>query len=254
MKRLLVIPFIFSVACVLAQGSFNFEEEKHDFGNIKEGFQAKHAFKFTNTGDVPILITNVRASCGCTTPSWPRTPILPGQSGEISALYNSKNRPGAFHKSITIASNAKVPSKVLRINGFTEKDISGLYTEEEFAASPKLHVEDSQFNFGKLALGQAVSRKFEIKNLGKSDLKISNIRSNCNCVKRELESQAIKSGEVEIIKLIYTPKSIGDQIEFVTIQSNDIAASMPFKIILRANVVEKLNNNSILNDDNKITF
>lgn len=97
-----------------------FEEESHEFGNIKEGTMATYEFKFKNTGKEPLILTNVQASCGCTTPSWTREPIAPGKSGVITATYNSNGRPGSFSKSITVTSNAQTATKVLSIRGFVE--------------------------------------------------------------------------------------------------------------------------------------
>ena len=99
---------------------FKFETDNHDFGNIKEGVQATYDFKFTNVGKEPLVITNVQASCGCTTPKWPKEPIKPGESGMITAVYNSNGRPNAFQKAITVYSNAKTPTKVLNIKGFVD--------------------------------------------------------------------------------------------------------------------------------------
>lgn len=99
---------------------FKFEKEVHDFGNIKEGTQAEYVFKFTNTGKEPLVITNVQASCGCTTPKWTKEPVKPGESGSVTAIYNSKGRPGNFNKAVTITSNAKTAQKVLFIKGNVE--------------------------------------------------------------------------------------------------------------------------------------
>lgn len=99
---------------------FKFEREVHDFGNIKEGVQAEYTFKFTNTGKEPLVITNVQASCGCTTPKWTKEPVKPGETGQVTAIYNSKGRPGNFNKAITITSNAKTAQKVLFIKGNVE--------------------------------------------------------------------------------------------------------------------------------------
>ncbi len=100
-----------------------FESETHDFGSIKEGVQATWDFKFTNTGKEPLVITNVQAACGCTTPSWPKEPIAPGESGKITAVYNSKGRPNAFAKAVTVYSNAKTATKVLNIKGNVEAEM-----------------------------------------------------------------------------------------------------------------------------------
>ncbi len=99
------------------QADFLFEMENHDFGAITEGTQATYEFKFINTGKEPLVISNVQASCGCTTPKWSTEPIAPGKSGTITATYNSTGRPGPFTKTITITSNAKSSPKILTING-----------------------------------------------------------------------------------------------------------------------------------------
>jgi hypothetical protein len=83
-----------------------FTETSHDFGNINEGTYAKYSFKFYNTGDKPLLLKSVNASCGCTAPTWPTKPILPGDSNTISAVFNSRGYGGNnFHKSITVTTN-----------------------------------------------------------------------------------------------------------------------------------------------------
>ena len=104
---------------------FKFEREVHDFGTIKEGAQAEYVFKFTNTGKEPLVITNVQASCGCTTPKWTKEPVKPGESGSVTAIYNSKGRPGNFNKAVTITSNAKTAQKVLFIKGNVEPGSAG---------------------------------------------------------------------------------------------------------------------------------
>ena len=68
-------------------------------------------FEFTNEGMVPLVLTNVRASCGCTTPKWTREPIEPGQKGNITVTYNPNGRPGRFQKTVTITSNATEPTQ-----------------------------------------------------------------------------------------------------------------------------------------------
>ena len=63
-----------------------FEFETHDFGKIKTGDKVSYEFKFTNTGKSPLIITSATATCGCTTPEWPKTPVQPGESGKINLL------------------------------------------------------------------------------------------------------------------------------------------------------------------------
>jgi hypothetical protein len=97
-----------------------FKSETHDFGNIAEGPNADHEFVFKNTGKEPIILERVQASCGCTTPSYSKDPVLPGKTGTIKASYATQGRPGPFTKSITITSNIGMP-KVLTIKGTVEK-------------------------------------------------------------------------------------------------------------------------------------
>lgn len=117
------------------QAEFKFEKEVHDFGNVKEGDQATFTFKFTNIGKEPLVISNVQASCGCTTPSWTKEPVKPGESGTVTAIYNSKGRPGNFNKAVTITSNAKTSSKVLFIKGNVES--TGASSDNESAVPVK---------------------------------------------------------------------------------------------------------------------
>ncbi len=108
---------------------FKFEKEVHDFGNVKEGTQAEYVFKFVNVGKEPLVITNVQASCGCTTPKWTKEPVKPGETGQVTAIYNSKGRPGNFNKAVTITSNAKTAQKVLFIKGNVEPSGDGENSE-----------------------------------------------------------------------------------------------------------------------------
>ena len=97
-----------------------FEKEVHDFGTMKQYGDASTEFKFTNTGTEPLIISNAKGSCGCTVPSWPKTPIKPGESAAIKVKYDSK-RIGPINKSVTISSNASnEPTKVIRIKSMIE--------------------------------------------------------------------------------------------------------------------------------------
>lgn len=95
-----------------------FEKMDYNFGKIKEdGGPANFNFKFTNTGKIPLIIQDVQASCGCTTPEWSAEPILPGKTGFIKVSYNPELRPGVFTKSITVNTNVLHSPRVLTISG-----------------------------------------------------------------------------------------------------------------------------------------
>lgn len=84
---------------------FEFKETTHDFGTITEGEVVEHVFTFTNTGDAPLVIQSTSASCGCTTPSYSREPVAPGETGEVQVKFNSQSRPGVQNKTVTITAN-----------------------------------------------------------------------------------------------------------------------------------------------------
>lgn len=72
--------------------TLRFEEEIADFGTIRDGEKVTHTFTFTNTGDQPLILSNVRGSCGCTVPSWDSDPIPPGETGSLTVEYDSRNK------------------------------------------------------------------------------------------------------------------------------------------------------------------
>lgn len=250
MKKHLVLLSVFTliVSYGYCQGTFKFEKESHDFGAVEEGKLAIYEFVFKNTGNQPIIISNVKASCGCTTPFWTREPVPPGGTGKVKAQYNSKGRPGTFAKSITITSNSQTPTKVLRINGVVNKKPARVLTPEELAQSPVIQFEKSTHNFGKVEIGQTVSYKFSFSNKGKNDLKITNVQSRCRCVTHQASKQVIKPGETAQLTLTYTPRGKSVLKEVVTINSNDLT-QQGFNITLIADLVESLVSQSILRED-----
>ena len=96
-----------------------FETTEHDFGTIPEKGDGTFAFVFKNTGKEPLILKNVRSSCGCTVPEWPKEPIKKGNKGTIKVSYNTRIT-GSFSKSITVYSNAEGDPVVLHIKGKVE--------------------------------------------------------------------------------------------------------------------------------------
>lgn len=92
------------------------QPETKDFAKIGQGTPVTATFKFKNTGKIPLVISGVQASCGCTTPDYSKEPIAPGESGFVMATYNAAN-PGAFHKSVTVSANVDGGSVVLYLKG-----------------------------------------------------------------------------------------------------------------------------------------
>lgn len=98
------------------QDSIVFNKMAHDYGTVVQGSDGNCEFKFVNKGKAPIILNNVKASCGCTSPDWTRTPVAPGETGTIKVAYNT-NLVGAFNKTVTVSSNAKNAQVVLLIKG-----------------------------------------------------------------------------------------------------------------------------------------
>jgi hypothetical protein len=92
------------------------DSQSFDFGKIKQGTPVSHEFKFTNTGKVPLIITNVSASCGCTTPDWTKAMVPPGQSGFVKATFNAAAL-APFNKTVTVVANTEPGSTQLIIKG-----------------------------------------------------------------------------------------------------------------------------------------
>lgn len=96
--------------------SIIFDKLVHDYGTMVQGADGNCEFVFTNKGQKPLILSNVRASCGCTVPSWPQEPILPGNTGTIKVGYNT-SIIGGFSKIVTVVSNAANSQVILTIKG-----------------------------------------------------------------------------------------------------------------------------------------
>jgi len=123
MKRILFLLIVlFTTGVVSAQQKeasiIAVGDVVHDFGDIKESDgAATHVFTVQNNGELPLVISRVVASCGCTTPDWSKEPIAPGKTGDIKVTYDTVGRPGPFTKTISVYSNGKTGNYVLTIKG-----------------------------------------------------------------------------------------------------------------------------------------
>ena len=107
-----------------------FEKTVHDYGTIPYNGDGKCQFKFTNTGKEPLILSRPKSSCGCTVPTWPKQPILPGKSESIKVTYTT-NRVGPFNKTVTIYSNASNNPIKLQIKGKVVKAPAEVMPEKE---------------------------------------------------------------------------------------------------------------------------
>jgi hypothetical protein len=104
-------------------GNFSIEwltPETHDFGDIEQDKPVFHEYKFKNTGEEPVIISNVRPSCGCTAPNWEETPILPDSTASISIEFDARES-GYFNKLIKVYFHGKRKAYKLYIEGYVEE-------------------------------------------------------------------------------------------------------------------------------------
>ncbi|MBV1924301.1 MAG: DUF1573 domain-containing protein [Flavobacteriaceae bacterium] len=119
MKKLVILVLLAFVGIApqaMAQAKITFKTDVIDYGEIAKGSDGLRIFEFTNTGDAPLIISDVKSSCGCTVPEKPKGPVAAGASSVIKVKYDTK-RVGPIRKTITVYSNADEPIKSLKIKG-----------------------------------------------------------------------------------------------------------------------------------------
>ena len=119
MKKTVIIALIAFIGLAQqanAQAKIEFKTDIIDYGEITKGSDGLRIFEFTNTGNAPLIVSNVKSSCGCTVPSKPDGPVAPGESSTIEVKYDTK-RIGPIRKTVTVYSNADQPIVSLKIKG-----------------------------------------------------------------------------------------------------------------------------------------
>jgi|TARA_B100000508_G_C11439504_1_gene267962 hypothetical protein len=120
MKKFILISSLFFLPLLVfsqeKQAEVKFDVTTIDYGEVEFESDGKRIFKFKNIGTAPLVFTRISSSCGCTIPKKPEKPIEPGGEGEIEVEYDTK-REGLFMKAISVVSNSKNPSTILRIKG-----------------------------------------------------------------------------------------------------------------------------------------
>ena len=105
-----------------------FAEKSFDFGDITQGDRVEHVFEFENTGNEPLILSDVRTTCGCTAPEWPREPVAPGAKANLKVVFNSTGKYGVQNKVITVISNSvNSPARVKIVTNVLRKEADGSY-------------------------------------------------------------------------------------------------------------------------------
>ncbi|MDR3060917.1 MAG: DUF1573 domain-containing protein, partial [Dysgonamonadaceae bacterium] len=174
MKRILslILCAVFATGIVFSQGKpvAKFDKTTHDFGQVSESDgDVSCKFFLTNDGDVPLVITNVTASCGCTTPEWTKEPIAPKGKGSVTVTYGAKGRPGPISKTVSVYMNQGDAPVVLSIKGNVNP--KPLTPEEKFPQQiGDMRLKDSGLNYGNIPVNSQKSQIIEIYNAGKTAL------------------------------------------------------------------------------------
>ena len=200
-----------------------FRKDLHDFGLVEEKRgPVSHHFYFRNNGAVPVTVSSVETSCGCTVTEWTADRVDPGKEGQIKAVFDPEGRPGYFNKTITVTFSPDSTPVSLQIRGQV--------SESAKAASSMLEHEDGQlktrssgFNLGKVFINQdPIFKYFILFNNGQSDLLITNTQAPPHL--QVNVSSKIKPGASETISIKFNPKKFnkfGLHTDQLVLQTND---------------------------------
>ena len=166
------ILFVISGISAQNNAQISADELIYNFGTIGESDGlASHIFKIKNTGNGPLVITRITASCGCTEPEWTKEPIAPGKTGEVKVTYNPKGRPGPFYKTIAIYSNGKKGSFSLGIKGnVTPKEAQPILIYPYSIGDLKLQTKNILYST--VRPEETLGEKISIINEGKTSLNV----------------------------------------------------------------------------------
>ncbi len=203
---LFILPNTFSQN---VEPTISFEKRTHDFGDIsEEKGVATYNFKFKNIGSQPLVIHNVRASCGCTSPEWTRQPIVPGGEGFIKVAFDPSNRPGNFNKTITINSNATPPTDVLRIVGNVlprAKTVEDTYPR----LMGDVRLKSSHLSFTRVEPNATKNESMEFVNISSNPVSVT-FKQIPKHVSVQVVPATVQPGEKGIIKATFDASKIDD--------------------------------------------
>ena len=184
-----------------------FQSTVHDFGAIPYNGNATYEYEFTNKGKTPLVVSNCKKGCGCTSVSWTKEPVAPGQKGKVVATYNSNNL-GYFNKGVVVYSNATVPVVNLRLIGqVTEPDI---VAQNNFPVDgPTMIFEKNTYDLGKIKKGSLPVCEIKFNNTGKSDLQVINTIRNDGIKDIDINRQTINPGKSGSVKVTCMPGASG---------------------------------------------
>lgn len=236
---LLLIAFLSTGKAQTVDPNMSFDKLVHDFGKIKEEEgRVTYKFKFVNTGGSPLLIDTVRATCGCTAPSWTRKPIAPGGTGFVAATYNPAGRPNAFSKYLYVSSNSLTASTKLTIKG-------------EVTAKPRTIEDDYRYQMGALRLKANHLAFGNVANTKQKDYQLDVVNNSDETItlgferipghmEITFEPAVLKPHEKGLVLAKYDAsqkKDWGMLIDRVNVSVNGVS-DRNFRLVISANIIE----------------
>lgn len=191
--------------------SIKFDTQNWNFGDVEEsGGNVTHIFTFTNISQRPVVVLDVSASCGCTSPSFSRKPVMPGAKGEISVVFDPINRPGKFSKgvSVRLSSNERVS---LNIEGNViprERSVDELYP---FEVGAGLRLDSNFHAFSYLGRGDEAKATIVIYNTSDKDASIELRPTKSSGLLRVEAPQRVKAQALDKITLTYKVEEGSDR-------------------------------------------
>ncbi len=211
-KSILTSVLLLAGIVVMAQQPvITFSTTEHDFGKINESDgRVSTIFEFKNEGMEPLVLSNVKASCGCTTPTWTKTPVEPGETGSITVTYNPNGRPGHFQKKVTITSNATEPTTIVYIKG----EVIPKQTKPADKYSVKmgdLSLKTTELQFGIIMKGSNTTRTLEYANETDHDITVDILRNSNDVFLTPLLSfKELKPGEAGSLNVNWDADKCGE--------------------------------------------
>lgn len=218
--------FIFISATLAGQGKLAFMKSTHDFGQIKEvDGLAEYSFFFVNTGDQPLLVSDVKPSCGCATPFWTKEKILPGDTGYVSVQYNTQNRPGAFTKSLQVISDALNPTISLFVKGHVKPN-PRMIEDDLPIKYGAMRVKYRSFNMGNVTTEKVITESFDVYNDADSafSFMVDELKRPDH-ISLTFEPVELQAKEKGVIKITYDPlkkNDLGYQTDEIIIKTNEV--------------------------------
>jgi hypothetical protein len=265
MKRIITLTsFLFFVLILCAQPKIEFKTIEYDFGTIKEDKGlATTVFEFTNTGNQPLILNNVKATCGCTTPEWTQDPIAPGKIGSIKVSYNPQNRPGAFTKNINVFSNSEPNVIQLTIKGNVEPKELTLDEKYPREMGP-LKWKSNYLSLGSMVNTEEKTDTLEFYNSSNKDVSL-NVYRTPDYISVLFYPQVIGPGKIGKISVKYNAKNrnaygyVSDRIYLEIDGKNDNNFSIGVSVTINEDFskmteAEKVNAPSAVIDNNILDF